>query len=200
MEMRASQVIKGALGGGAKKKKGERKGEERGEGHLQIQRWGAGCHGYLVTSVEHGGLTFRVKKGRFLSLEKPPLIIHVEVTLDCDWLTHFHTCGKRCDGWLFLFDCKSSVAPETAPMWRSWTGLRDDKWTRWERHALLKYSACDPCTKCLCARKKETPRERRETRCHDATSLGCTGLSAPMGGGGLASRPGRGFKAGPGSS
>lgn len=45
MEMRASQVIKGTLGGGAKKKKKKIrvgrekqrvKEEERGEGHLQI--------------------------------------------------------------------------------------------------------------------------------------------------------------------
>ncbi len=42
MEMRASQVIKGALGGGAKRKKKdggrnrEREEEKRGERHLQI--------------------------------------------------------------------------------------------------------------------------------------------------------------------
>lgn len=64
MEMRASQVIKGALGGGAKRKKvkdwgrnREREEEEKkGERHLQIHTsrevWKLGCHSYLVTAVE----------------------------------------------------------------------------------------------------------------------------------------------------
>lgn len=62
MEMRASQVIKGALGGGAKRKKKkkerdwggetERRREER---HLQIHTagevWRLECHSCLVTAV-----------------------------------------------------------------------------------------------------------------------------------------------------
>lgn len=63
MEMRASQVIKGALGGGAKRKKvkdwgrnREREEEKKGERHLQIHTsrevWKLGCHSYLVTAVE----------------------------------------------------------------------------------------------------------------------------------------------------
>lgn len=68
MEMRASQVIKGALGGGAKRKKkkkiggrnreGERgrREEKRGERHLQIHTggevWKLECHIYLVTALK----------------------------------------------------------------------------------------------------------------------------------------------------
>lgn len=67
MEMRASQVIKGALGGGAKKREEEdwgrsreRREERKGERHLQIsiggKVWKVECHTYLATteaSVEH---------------------------------------------------------------------------------------------------------------------------------------------------
>lgn len=66
MEMRASQVIKGALGGGAKRKKKEDWGEKqrgreggeekRGERHLQIHTggevWKLECHIYLVTALK----------------------------------------------------------------------------------------------------------------------------------------------------
>lgn len=63
MEMRASQVIKGALGGGAKRKKKDggrkrerREEEKRGERHLQIHSgvevWKLKCHSYLVTAVK----------------------------------------------------------------------------------------------------------------------------------------------------
>lgn len=60
MEMRASQVIKGALGGGAKKRLGEkrkarRRDEKRRERHLQIhiggEVWKLGCHTYLAAAA-----------------------------------------------------------------------------------------------------------------------------------------------------
>lgn len=62
MEMRASQVIKGALGGGAKRKKKdwgrnrESEEEKRGERHLQIHTggevWKLECHSYLAAAVK----------------------------------------------------------------------------------------------------------------------------------------------------
>lgn len=61
MEMRASQVIKGALGGGAKRKKKdggrnrEREEEKRAERHLQIhiggEVWKLKSHSYLATAA-----------------------------------------------------------------------------------------------------------------------------------------------------
>lgn len=65
MEMRASQVIKGALGGGAKRKKKKKKDwgrnreseeEKRRERHLQIHTggevWKLECHSYLAAAVK----------------------------------------------------------------------------------------------------------------------------------------------------
>lgn len=61
MEMRASQVIKGALGGGAKKNRKKEKNERRNRERREEEGWGGTfksvkevkCHSYLAPAEKH---------------------------------------------------------------------------------------------------------------------------------------------------
>lgn len=102
MEMRASQVIKGALGGGAKKKKkglGEKQREKKkrrdGRRHLQIhigrEVWKLRCHSCLASDKGHVTFgTFEGSHHRFSSRNR------------CDSFKHLPYCSLALEQKLIL--------------------------------------------------------------------------------------------------